>query len=81
MTKPIEAPPAEPATDGRAAGRHVPSATELAAVLVSAFFGAQHISWLLNDRADLAERTIIVVRTVIRCAEQDFELCPSVPRR
>ncbi|MFJ4784522.1 ScbR family autoregulator-binding transcription factor [Streptomyces sp. NPDC088794] len=25
-------------------------------VLVSAFFGAQHISWVLNDRADIAER-------------------------
>jgi AcrR family transcriptional regulator len=28
----------------------------LAQVLVSAFFGAQHISWILNERADLIER-------------------------
>ncbi|MGW7427314.1 ScbR family autoregulator-binding transcription factor [Streptomyces sp. NPDC054813] len=28
----------------------------LARVLVAAFFGAQHISWALNDRADLIDR-------------------------
>ncbi|MFC8506927.1 ScbR family autoregulator-binding transcription factor [Streptomyces sp. NPDC057411] len=56
------------------------SPTTLATVLVSAFFGAQHISWVLNNRADLAERTIAVVRTIIPCAEEDIELCPSAPR-
>ncbi|WP_399895568.1 ScbR family autoregulator-binding transcription factor [Streptomyces sp. BBFR51] len=29
---------------------------DLAQVLVSAFFGAQHISWVLNERADLVDR-------------------------
>ena len=29
---------------------------KLARVLVAAFFGAQHISWALNDRADLIAR-------------------------
>ncbi|MEU6931061.1 ScbR family autoregulator-binding transcription factor [Streptomyces sp. NPDC046374] len=54
--------------------------TTLATVLVSAFFGAQHISWVLNNRADLPERTIAVVRAIIPCAEEDIELCPSAPR-
>ncbi|MER8043768.1 ScbR family autoregulator-binding transcription factor [Streptomyces sp. NPDC094032] len=56
------------------------SPTTLATVLVSAFFGAQHISWVLNNRADLPERTIAVVRAIIPCAEEDIELCPSAPR-
>ncbi|NBM18024.1 ScbR family autoregulator-binding transcription factor [Streptomyces sp. GC420] len=55
------------------------SPTTLATVLVSAFFGAQHISWVLSNRADLLERTIAVVRTVIPCVEEDIELCPSAP--
>ncbi|MEV7780195.1 ScbR family autoregulator-binding transcription factor [Kitasatospora sp. NPDC088351] len=41
----------------------------LAKVLVSAFFGAQHISWVLGNRADLTERTMEIIRTVIPCAE------------
>jgi AcrR family transcriptional regulator len=36
-----------------------------ARVLVSAFFGAQHISWVLNDRADIAERVQEILRTVV----------------
>ncbi|MDH6624465.1 AcrR family transcriptional regulator [Streptomyces sp. LBL] len=36
-----------------------------ARVLVSAFFGAQHISWVLNDRADIAERVEEILRTVV----------------
>lgn len=69
-----EGPAARPGTAGPG------SPTTLATVLVSAFFGAQHISWVLNNRADLAERTIAVVRTIIPCAEADIELCPSAPR-
>ncbi|WP_326719292.1 TetR/AcrR family transcriptional regulator [Streptomyces sp. NBC_00243] len=53
----------------------------LATVLVSAFFGAQHISWVLNDRADLVERTTALVRTIIPSAAEDIELCPSAPQR
>ncbi|MFI6054714.1 ScbR family autoregulator-binding transcription factor [Streptomyces violascens] len=41
----------------------------LAQVLVSAFFGAQHISWVLNDRADIRDRTLTIIRTVIPSAE------------
>lgn len=37
----------------------------VARVLVAAFFGAQHISWVLNDRADIAERVQEVVDTVV----------------
>ncbi|MEU6949102.1 ScbR family autoregulator-binding transcription factor [Streptomyces sp. NPDC046316] len=39
--------------------------TALAQVLVSAFFGAQHISWTLNNRADLPARTHTIIQTVI----------------
>ncbi|MFI8519246.1 TetR family transcriptional regulator [Streptomyces sp. NPDC085481] len=73
--------PVEADGDDRTARQALSSATTLATVLVSAFFGAQHISWVLNNRADLAERTIAVVRTIIPCAEEDIELCPSAPRR
>jgi len=58
-----------------------PPAGTLATVLVSAFFGAQHISWVLDDRADLVERTIDLVRTVIPSAEEDIRVCPSAPRQ
>ena len=58
-----------------------PPASTLATVLVSAFFGAQHISWVLDDRADLVERTIDLVRTVIPSAEEDIRVCPSAPRQ
>lgn len=34
----------------------------LARVLLSAFFGAQHMSWVLNDRSDLVERVEEIVR-------------------
>ncbi|MFI8824647.1 ScbR family autoregulator-binding transcription factor [Streptomyces sp. NPDC053431] len=46
----------------------LPSATNptaLAQVLVSAFFGAQHISWTLTNRADLPMRTHTIIQTVI----------------
>jgi len=36
-----------------------------ARVLVSAFFGAQHISWVLNDRADVTDRIQEVLRAVL----------------
>ncbi|MEU2433729.1 ScbR family autoregulator-binding transcription factor [Streptomyces sp. NPDC007861] len=59
----------------------IPSPATLATVLVSAFFGAQHISWVLNNRADLLERTLAVVRTIIPWAEEEVELCPSAQGR
>lgn len=59
----------------------LPPPDTLATVLVSAFFGAQHISWVLDDRADLVERTTALVRTIIPSAEEDIQLCPSAPRR
>jgi AcrR family transcriptional regulator len=66
---------------GREAGaqQDIPSPETLATVLASAFFGAQHISWVLNGRADLMERTVALVRTIIPSAEGDIELCPSAP--
>ncbi|MGK5498783.1 ScbR family autoregulator-binding transcription factor [Streptomyces sp. URMC 125] len=56
------------------------SPATLATVLVSAFFGTQYISWTLDSHADLPERTITMVRTIIPCAEEDIELCPSARR-
>ncbi|MFD7335571.1 ScbR family autoregulator-binding transcription factor [Streptomyces violascens] len=52
----------------------------LAFVLVSAFFGAQHISWVLNNRADITTRTLTIIRTVIPSAYSSLLLCPSVQR-
>lgn len=49
----------------------LPDATDpatLAQVLVSAFFGAQHISWILNDRADLYERTRELITAILPSA-------------
>ncbi|MEV7501779.1 ScbR family autoregulator-binding transcription factor [Streptomyces sp. NPDC093018] len=43
-----------------------PEAT--ARVLVSAFFGAQHMSWVLNDRADIAERVAEILTAVVPAA-------------
>ena len=37
----------------------------IARVLISAFFGAQHISWVLSDRADLAERVQEILDVVL----------------
>ena len=37
----------------------------LARVLFASLFGAQHISWILNDRADLPERIAEVIDAVI----------------
>lgn len=51
----------------------------LATVLVSAFFGAQHMSWVLCDRADLLERTVAIVRTILPCVQGDIDRCPSAP--
>ncbi|MEV3885774.1 ScbR family autoregulator-binding transcription factor [Streptomyces griseoincarnatus] len=58
----------------------LPPPGTLATVLVSAFFGAQHISWVLNDRADLVKRTTDLVRTIIPSASEDMKTCPSAPR-
>jgi heterodisulfide reductase subunit A-like polyferredoxin len=43
--------------------------------------GAQHISWVHDDRADLVERTTDLVRTIIPSAEKDTGRCPSAPRQ
>lgn len=59
------------------AHQDIRSPETLASVLVSAFFGAQHISWVLSDRADLMERTNALIRTIIPSAERDIGLCPS----
>jgi AcrR family transcriptional regulator len=40
----------------------------VAQVLVSAFFGAQHISWILHDRADLYERTRELIEAILPAA-------------
>lgn len=37
----------------------------VAQVLVSAFFGAQHISWILHDRTDLYERTRELIDAIL----------------
>ncbi|WP_405584688.1 ScbR family autoregulator-binding transcription factor [Streptomyces sp. NBC_01190] len=37
----------------------------VARVLISAFFGAQHLSWVLNDRVDIAERVNEIVGVVL----------------
>lgn len=37
----------------------------IARVLISAFFGAQHISWVLSDRADLPERVEQILSVII----------------
>jgi AcrR family transcriptional regulator len=37
----------------------------IARVLISAFFGAQHISWVLSDRTDLPERVKQIVSVII----------------
>jgi AcrR family transcriptional regulator len=50
---------------------------KLALVLVSAFFGAQHISWVLTERADIVERTMAVVETVIPDARPGPPACYS----
>ncbi|MBE8471282.1 ScbR family autoregulator-binding transcription factor [Streptomyces justiciae] len=48
-----------------------PEAT--ARVLVSAFFGAQHISWVLNDRADIADRVQEILTAVVPMATRNAE--------
>ncbi|MFJ8828012.1 ScbR family autoregulator-binding transcription factor [Streptomyces sp. NPDC102467] len=51
----------------------VPASTDpevLARVIVSAFFGAQHISGILNDRQDIADRIEEILATVLPAAER-----------
>jgi AcrR family transcriptional regulator len=40
----------------------------VARVLISAFFGAQHMSWVLSDRADVAERVDEILAVVLGAA-------------
>lgn len=55
-------------TGAEAEGRLGPGADPeaLARVLISAFFGAQHMSWVLNDRSDLVERVEEIVQGVFQ---------------
>lgn len=48
----------------------------LARVLVSAFFGAQHLSWLVNDRTDIIERTLEVLHAVVPCTRDPRHTSP-----
>ncbi|MFI9648852.1 ScbR family autoregulator-binding transcription factor [Streptomyces sp. NPDC052040] len=41
-----------------------------ARVLVSAFFGAQHISWVLDDRKDIEDRVQEILRAVLPATDQ-----------
>ncbi|MEV2255681.1 ScbR family autoregulator-binding transcription factor [Streptomyces sp. NPDC050147] len=50
----------------------------LARVIVSAFFGTQHISWVLHDRQDIAERVLEVAETVLPSCHDALRTCPSV---
>jgi AcrR family transcriptional regulator len=55
-------------TQARSTGQLPEAAGEpaaLARVLVAALYGAQHISWVLHDRADVVERIREVVEVVI----------------
>ncbi|MCX5388091.1 ScbR family autoregulator-binding transcription factor [Streptomyces sp. NBC_00083] len=49
--------------EGALPGGHDPEA--VGRVLVSAFFGAQHMSWVMNDRADIAERVREILSVVL----------------
>ncbi|MFF8729284.1 ScbR family autoregulator-binding transcription factor [Streptomyces sp. NPDC015171] len=48
----------------------------LARVLVSAFFGAQHLSWVVNDRTDIIERTLEVLHAVVPCTRDPRHISP-----
>jgi AcrR family transcriptional regulator len=51
------------------AGEPLPRGVEprvLTRVLVEAFFGAQHISWVQNGRADIMDRADEIIRIVLR---------------
>jgi AcrR family transcriptional regulator len=41
----------------------------LAKVLISAFFGVQHITWIMNDRADILDRVAEVIDAIIPRAD------------
>lgn len=57
--------------------RHSTPPQPLARVIVSAFFGAQHISWILHDREDIAERVLEVVEAVLPSCHDALRTCPS----
>ena len=46
---------------------------ELARVLVAAVFGAQHISWVLTDRADIVDRVPEIIRVAIPAGAADAD--------
>ncbi|MFG3284121.1 ScbR family autoregulator-binding transcription factor [Streptomyces sp. NPDC048111] len=43
-------------------------------VLVAAFFGAQHMSWVMNDRADITQRVDEILATVLPGLSQASEV-------
>jgi AcrR family transcriptional regulator len=46
---------------------------EVVQVLVSAVFGAQHISWVLSERADLVDRVHGIIRVVLPVAAAEAD--------
>jgi len=70
-------PPLYPAgqlTEAKRLGqlREGASPESLARVLVASFFGAQHISWALNDRTDIVDRvqeTIDAILPLHQCSD------------
>lgn len=48
----------------------------LARVLVSAFFGAQLLSWMADDRTAIIERTVEVLHAVVPCTRDPRHISP-----
>ncbi|WP_282083719.1 ScbR family autoregulator-binding transcription factor [Streptomyces tendae] len=57
--------------------RHTTPPGAMARVIVAAFFGTQHISWVLHDRRDIAERTLELVEAVLPSCHDALQTCPS----
>ncbi|MFH9404110.1 ScbR family autoregulator-binding transcription factor [Streptomyces sp. NPDC017638] len=55
---------------------HATPPEPLARVLVSAFFGAQLLSWIGNDRTDIIERTVEVLHAVVPCTSDPRHISP-----
>ncbi|MCM2416250.1 MULTISPECIES: ScbR family autoregulator-binding transcription factor [unclassified Streptomyces] len=57
--------------------QHAAPPRALARVIVSAFFGTQHISWVLHNRSDIADRTLEVIEAVLPSCRDALQTCPS----
>ncbi|MEV4342429.1 ScbR family autoregulator-binding transcription factor [Streptomyces sp. NPDC049590] len=55
---------------------HATPPEPLARVLVSAFFGAQLLSWIVSDRTDIIERTVEVLHAVLPCTKDPRHISP-----